>query len=108
MNIPVGGLSLRGDASESANASLMKPLARLSYCASQRQSPYCGSKPAAARKGTKRQLITIMIPFLTQHRQRWKTGAYSWHRIPWPNPGLGLAFTHLTEVGEFGSNPGAL
>src|SRR6266566_2289902 len=49
-----------------------------------------------------------MIPFLTQHRQRWKTGAYSWHRLPWPKPGLGLAFTHLTEVREFGSNPGAL
>jgi len=49
-----------------------------------------------------------MIPFLTQHRQRWKTGAYSWHRVPWPNPALGLAFNHLTEVYEFGSNPGAL
>jgi poly(hydroxyalkanoate) depolymerase family esterase len=49
-----------------------------------------------------------MIPFLTQHRQRWKTGAYSWHRLPWPNSGLGPAFTHLFEVCEFGSNPGAL
>ena len=49
-----------------------------------------------------------MIPFLTQHRQRWKTGAYSWHRVPWPDSGRGLAFTHLIEVGEFGSNPGAL
>jgi len=49
-----------------------------------------------------------MIPFLTQHRQRWKTGAYSWHRGPWPNSGRGPAFTHLIEVREFGSNPGAL
>jgi feruloyl esterase len=49
-----------------------------------------------------------MIPFLTQHRQRWKTGANSWHRIPWPNLGRGPAFTHLIEVCEFGSNPGAL
>jgi feruloyl esterase len=49
-----------------------------------------------------------MIPFLTQHRQRWRIGDYSWHRVPWPRPGLGLAFSHLTEVHEFGSNPGAL
>src|SRR5262249_17063846 len=49
-----------------------------------------------------------MIPFLTQHRERWKTGAYSWHRAPWPNLGRGPAFSHLTEVSEFGSNPGAL
>jgi len=49
-----------------------------------------------------------MIPFLTQHRQRWKTGAYSWHRFPWPQPGLGPAVSHLTEVYEFASNPGAL
>jgi poly(hydroxyalkanoate) depolymerase family esterase len=49
-----------------------------------------------------------MIPFLTQHRQRWKTGAYSWHRVPWPHSGQGSAFTPLIEVCEFGSNPGAL
>ncbi len=49
-----------------------------------------------------------MIPFLTQHRQRWKTGAYSWHRVPWPHSGRGPAFTHLIEVCDFGSNPGAL
>jgi poly(hydroxyalkanoate) depolymerase family esterase len=49
-----------------------------------------------------------MIPFLTQHGQRWKTGAYPSHRLPWPNSGLGPAFTHLIEVNEFGSNPGAL
>ena len=49
-----------------------------------------------------------MIPFLTQHRHRWKTGAYAWHRVPWPGPGLGLELSHLSEVQEFGSNPGAL
>jgi poly(hydroxyalkanoate) depolymerase family esterase len=49
-----------------------------------------------------------MIPFLTQHHRRWKTGASSWHRFPWPHSGLGPAFTHLVEVSEFGSNPGAL
>jgi poly(hydroxyalkanoate) depolymerase family esterase len=49
-----------------------------------------------------------MIPFLTQHRQRWKTGAYSSNRFPWPSSGLSPAFTHLLEVCEFGSNPGAL
>jgi poly(hydroxyalkanoate) depolymerase family esterase len=49
-----------------------------------------------------------MIPFLTQHRQRWKTGGYAWQRIPWPSPGLGPELSHLTEVYEFGSNPGAL
>src|SRR5260370_6864543 len=49
-----------------------------------------------------------MIPFLTQHSQRWKTGAYSWHRVPSPNSGRGPAFRHLIEVCEFGSNPGAL
>ncbi len=49
-----------------------------------------------------------MIPFLTQHRHRWKTGAYAWQPIPWPNPGLGPKLNHLTEVDEFGSNPGAL
>ncbi len=49
-----------------------------------------------------------MIPFLTQHHQRWKTGAYSWHRVPWLNSGGGPASTHLIEVCEFGSNPGAL
>jgi poly(hydroxyalkanoate) depolymerase family esterase len=49
-----------------------------------------------------------MIPFLTQHRQPWKTGAYAWHRVPWPGPGLGLGPSHLGEVHEFGSNPGAL
>src|SRR5260370_34621837 len=49
-----------------------------------------------------------MIPFLTQHSQRWKTGAYSWHRVPSPNSGRGPAFTHLIEVCEFWSNPGAL
>jgi feruloyl esterase len=43
--------------------------------------------------------------FLTQHRQRWKTGAYSWHRVPGQIRPLGLAFNHLTEVYEFGSNP---
>ena len=47
-----------------------------------------------------------MIPFLTQHRRRWKTSAYAWHRLPWP--GLGLGPSHLGEVHEFGSNPGAL
>src|SRR5262245_5165911 len=49
-----------------------------------------------------------MIPFVTQHRQRWKTGAYSRHRGPWPKPDRGLALSHLTEVCEFGSNPGVL
>jgi feruloyl esterase len=49
-----------------------------------------------------------MIPFLTQHHQRWKTGASSWHRMPWPHSGRGPASTHLIEVCEFGSNPGAL
>ena len=48
-----------------------------------------------------------MIPFLTQHRQHWKT-AYAWQHIPWPSPGLGPELNHLTEVYEFGSNPGAL
>jgi poly(hydroxyalkanoate) depolymerase family esterase len=52
--------------------------------------------------------IAAMIPFLTQHRQRWRTGAYAWHRVPWPGPGLGLELNHLSEVHEFGSNPGAL
>ncbi len=35
------------------SARLMKARTRLSYCARQRESPYCGSKRAAARKGTK-------------------------------------------------------
>jgi poly(hydroxyalkanoate) depolymerase family esterase len=48
-----------------------------------------------------------MIPFLTQPRRHWKT-AYAWQHIPWPSPGLGLELSHLTEVYEFGSNPGAL
>jgi poly(hydroxyalkanoate) depolymerase family esterase len=52
--------------------------------------------------------IAAMIPFLTQHRQRWKTGAYVWQPIPWPTPGLGPELNHLTEVYQFGSNPGAL
>jgi poly(hydroxyalkanoate) depolymerase family esterase len=47
-----------------------------------------------------------MIPFLTEHRQRWKTGAYAWDRAPWPGPGLGPS--RLSEVDEFGSNPGNL
>jgi poly(hydroxyalkanoate) depolymerase family esterase len=48
-----------------------------------------------------------MIPFLTQHRQPWKT-AYAWQHLRWPGPGLGPELNHLAEVYEFGSNPGAL
>jgi poly(hydroxyalkanoate) depolymerase family esterase len=48
-----------------------------------------------------------MIPFLTSHRQTWKT-AYAWQRLRWPSPGVGPELNHLAEVYEFGSNPGAL
>ncbi len=48
-----------------------------------------------------------MIPFLSPHRQAWKT-AYAWQPLRWPTPGVGPELNHLAEVYEFGSNPGAL
>lgn len=52
--------------------------------------------------------IAAMIPFLTQHRQPLKTRAFARYRVPWPGPNSGFGLSHLAEVHEFGSNPGAL
>ena len=45
---------------------------------------------------------------MVQRHQQWKTRARLWRSIGLPGPGLDLPFNHLTEVYEFGSNPGAL
>jgi poly(hydroxyalkanoate) depolymerase family esterase len=52
--------------------------------------------------------LATIIPALAQRHQQWKTRARLWRSIGLPGPGLDLAFNHLTEVYEFGSNPGAL
>ncbi len=49
-----------------------------------------------------------MIPSLTQHRERWRARAHAWHRFLSSSLVYDLAFSRLTEVHEFGSNPGAL
>src|SRR5260221_5550537 len=49
--------------------------------------------------------MATIIPDLALHRQ-WKAGAHSAH--PFRLPGFNPEFNHLTEVYEFGSNPGAL
>jgi len=52
--------------------------------------------------------IATIIPALTRHRQGWKARAHPWLRVHLPRQGFGLPFNNLTEVYEFGSNPGAL
>ncbi len=49
--------------------------------------------------------MATIVPALAWHRQ-WKAGAHSAH--PFRLPGFNPEFNHLTEVYEFGSNPGAL
>jgi poly(hydroxyalkanoate) depolymerase family esterase len=63
---------------------------------------------------------TIIVPALVRHHQRWKSRAESWRQIQLGSSGLGSVglasagldrdpgLDHLTEIFEFGSNPGAL
>jgi poly(hydroxyalkanoate) depolymerase family esterase len=62
----------------------------------------------------------IIVPALARHQQRWKSRAESWRQIQLASAGLGSVglasagldrdpgLDHLTEISEFGSNPGAL
>ncbi len=56
-----------------------------------------------------------IIPALALHHQRWKARADVWRRLQMGSIGLGAAgpdldqgFSHLAEIHDFGSNPGAL
>jgi feruloyl esterase len=59
-----------------------------------------------------------IVPALVQHHRRWKARAQTWRQIQLGSTGLGSiglasagldhGSSHLTEIFEFGSNPGAL
>jgi poly(hydroxyalkanoate) depolymerase family esterase len=52
--------------------------------------------------------LATKIPALAGRRRRWKARDRAWPPIRFPGQDLDLEFDHLTEVCEFGSNPGAL
>jgi poly(3-hydroxybutyrate) depolymerase len=52
--------------------------------------------------------IATLIPALTRYHERWKARAQAWRSLRLLKAGFGLTSSHLTEVHEFGSNPGAL
>jgi poly(hydroxyalkanoate) depolymerase family esterase len=79
------------------------------YCAPQHVRPYRSVRQYHRSKRNEAVIsIATIVPALARHRQRWKALVAAWRPIRLPGPGFGLAFNHLTEVYEFGSNPGAL
>ena len=64
----------------------------------------CGKCHSLRRNEAIRSIATI-IPALARHHLLWRARANRWR---FAGPRFGLAFNHLTEVHEFGSNPGAL
>lgn len=53
-------------------------------------------------------MVSTIIPALDGHRRQWKAFVRAGHHVLAPTPNAAPALDHLTEVHEFGSNPGAL